>query len=35
MYTYAGDLNFDGKVDGDDYFLIDNNYPAALNLPSL
>ena len=25
MYTYAGDLNFDGLVDGADYGIIDNN----------
>ena len=26
MYTYAGDLNFDGLVDGADYGVIDNYY---------
>jgi hypothetical protein len=25
MYTYAGDLNFDGLVDGADYGVIDNS----------
>ncbi|HYO11332.1 MAG TPA: PEP-CTERM sorting domain-containing protein [Tepidisphaeraceae bacterium] len=25
MYTYAGDANLDGKVNGDDYFRIDNS----------
>ena len=30
MYTYAGDVNLDGKIDADDYFLIDSN----LNKPS-
>jgi autotransporter-associated beta strand protein len=25
MYTYAGDMNFDGLVDGADYGIIDNN----------
>ena len=30
MYTYAGDANLDGKIDADDYFLIDShlNKPA-------
>jgi hypothetical protein len=27
-YTYAGDLNLDGAITGDDYFLIDSNFPA-------
>ena len=26
MYTYAGDLNFDGLVDGGDYGVIDNTF---------
>jgi len=30
MYTYAGDANLDGKVNADDYFLIDRNH----NTPS-
>jgi hypothetical protein len=25
MYTYAGDANLDGRIDGDDYFAIDSN----------
>jgi hypothetical protein len=25
MYTYAGDANLDGKLNGDDYFFIDSN----------
>src|SRR5688572_12619702 len=29
MYTYAGDMNFDGLVDADDYGVIDN----AINFP--
>jgi hypothetical protein len=27
-YTYVGDFNLDGKVNGDDYFRIDNGYGA-------
>jgi len=26
MYTYNGDANLSGKVDADDYFVIDSNY---------
>jgi Ca2+-binding RTX toxin-like protein len=26
MYTYAGDLNLDGTISGDDYGVIDNNF---------
>ena len=26
MYTYNGDANLDGKVNADDYFIIDSNY---------
>ena len=31
MYTYAGDLNFDGVVDAEDYGIIDNwvQFPGA------
>jgi hypothetical protein len=25
QYTYGGDFNYDGVVDADDYFIIDNN----------
>ena len=25
-YTYAGDANLDGKIDADDYFILDSNY---------
>lgn len=28
-YTYAGDLNLSGQIDGDDYFIIDFNYPQS------
>jgi hypothetical protein len=27
-YTYAGDVDLDGTIDGDDYFQIDNGYSA-------
>jgi hypothetical protein len=30
-YTYAGDLNLDGAITGDDYFMIDSAYPQALH----
>jgi autotransporter-associated beta strand protein len=31
MYTYAGDANLNGKIDGDDYFAIDSHlaFPAS------
>jgi hypothetical protein len=29
MYTYAGDANLSGKIDGDDYFKIDAGYLAS------
>ncbi|HYO10243.1 MAG TPA: PEP-CTERM sorting domain-containing protein [Tepidisphaeraceae bacterium] len=29
MYTYAGDANLDGKINGDDYFQIDSHVGAA------
>ncbi len=28
-YTYAGDLDLNGKIDGDDYFVADQNYPQS------
>ncbi len=28
-YTYAGDANLDGVINGDDYFQIDSSFPAA------
>ncbi len=31
-YTYTGDANLNGHIDGDDYFSIDNNYES--NVPS-
>src|SRR5262249_18571647 len=30
MYTYAGDANLSGAIDGDDYFSIDNGYANHL-----
>ena len=29
MYTYAGDVNLDGQINGDDYFRIDQGYTAG------
>src|SRR5207248_11077428 len=29
MYTYGGDANLDGRVNGDDYFRIDSNINTA------
>jgi hypothetical protein len=29
MYTYAGDANLDGTINGDDYFQIDSAFPAG------
>jgi hypothetical protein len=29
MYTYGGDADMDGDLDGDDYFFIDSNIPAS------
>ena len=29
-YTYGGDANFDGTLNGDDYFRIDGHTPGAL-----
>jgi len=31
MYTYAGDANLSGAIDGDDYFRIDNGFAAGLS----
>ena len=31
-YTYAGDANLDGRINGDDYFAIDSGYAAHLRL---
>ena len=28
MYTYAGDTNLDGQINGDDYFRMDNGFPG-------
>ncbi len=30
MYTYAGDVNLDGKINGDDYFRIDQGFSGHL-----
>ncbi len=30
-YTYAGDANLDGTINGDDYFQIDSAFPQALH----
>ena len=30
MYTYTGDMNLDGKINGDDYFKIDQGYMGSL-----
>ena len=32
MYTYAGDANLDGKVNGDDYFQIDCSFTSPARL---
>ena len=29
MYTYAGDTNLDGQINGDDYFRVDQGYASA------
>ena len=29
LYTYVGDIDLDGDIDGDDYFWIDSNINAA------
>jgi hypothetical protein len=31
MYTYAGDANLSGAINGDDYFLIDQGFAAKAN----
>ena len=31
MYTYCGDANLDGLINGDDYFRIDNGFFAHLS----
>ena len=31
MYTYAGDMNLDGKINGDDYFKIDAGFSGHLS----
>ncbi len=31
MYTYAGDANLDGVINGDDYFQIDSAFPQQLH----
>ena len=29
IYTYAGDTNLDGTINGDDYFNVDSTYPGG------
>ena len=29
MYTYAGDTNLDGQINGDDYFRVDSGFASA------